>query len=113
MSGHTGTYPCSNDFIVNPHRLFCEADEFGDHNGYPFSTYDVDPDGGGNCAERENGGWWFDNCDFANLNGLYYHTPLYNASRDYGIEWSGLMDTHGWDYYSFKGTKMMVRPSVP
>ncbi|XP_071789746.1 uncharacterized protein [Asterias amurensis] len=39
-------------------------------NGKPFSTYDKDNDGdeGINCAEKSQGGWWFDGCDAGEIN---------------------------------------------
>ena len=42
------------------------------HNEQNFSTYDNDNDRSGNyynCAYLHQGGWWYDNCYYANLNG--------------------------------------------
>ena len=38
-----------------------------------FSTYDRDNDIDSNrhCAEQRRAGWWFKNCAFLNLNGVY------------------------------------------
>ncbi|KAG9336301.1 hypothetical protein JZ751_002648, partial [Albula glossodonta] len=44
-------------------------DSFGwYHNKQGFST----PDTGNICAEISHGGWWYHQCFFANLNGVYY-----------------------------------------
>ena len=75
------------------------------NNGYKFTTYDVDQDGTSsmNCAVDRHGGWWYNNCVYANLNGKYV-TPGTITS-----------DHSGMIYYSFKRTqslqvsKMMFR----
>ena len=38
------------------------------HNGNGFSTIDKDQN---KCAEKCRGGWWYNNCIGANLNGEY------------------------------------------
>ena len=41
-------------------------------NGMKFSTEDQDNEkNDGHCAAKWKGGWWFNNCHFAFLNGLY------------------------------------------
>merc|ERR1712062_12975 len=52
-------------------------------NGMAFSTYDRDNDNARdyNCAAFLHGGWWYNHCSLANLNGRW-------ASRDYqGLKW--------------------------
>ena len=77
------------------------TDSFTRHNGMKFTTKDSDNDVyGGNCANRFKGGWWYDSCHEANLNGLY-------ASTNYGEgvnwrHWKGY-------YYSLKFTEMKLR----
>ena len=46
------------------------------HNGQQFSTYDNDNDqDSGNCAYRHQGGWWYNACYYANLNGPHDIPP--------------------------------------
>ena len=54
-------------------------------NGRPFSTHDRDNDAssGGNCAAGNRGGWWYNNCHYSNLNGLY----LDGQSNSAGVTW--------------------------
>jgi hypothetical protein len=60
---------------------------------------------GNNCAVLDRGGWWYDNCATANLNGEYVTPGTYRPFRDVG----------GMIYYSFKNeeslkvSKMMFR----
>ncbi|KAG2467776.1 ANGL7 protein, partial [Polypterus senegalus] len=51
------------------------------HNKHSFST----PDTGNICAEISHGGWWFHQCFFTNLNGVYYKIliPFLNYKLKY------------------------------
>ncbi|XP_073682848.1 fibroleukin [Garra rufa] len=84
-------------------------DSFGwYHDKQSFST----PDTGDICAEISHGGWWYHQCFFANLNGVYYKGGRYSAKGKNllgpdGIVWYSWKDS---DYYSLKKVSMMIRP---
>ncbi|XP_078483123.1 microfibril-associated glycoprotein 4-like isoform X2 [Ciona intestinalis] len=74
-------------------------DSLAYHNGQIFQTFDRN---GGKCVKRDRGGWWYNNCVHANLNGLYAPCS------------SGEMNA-GWYYfnYEYRGTRfieMKIRP---
>ncbi|XP_036406202.1 angiopoietin-related protein 7-like [Megalops cyprinoides] len=78
------------------------------HNKQGFSTSDT----GNICAEISHGGWWYNQCFFANLNGVYYKGGRYAPKGQSplgpdGIVWYTWKDS---DYYSLKKVSMMIRP---
>ncbi|XP_030410221.1 angiopoietin-related protein 7-like [Gopherus evgoodei] len=78
------------------------------HNKRSFST----PDTGNICAEISHGGWWYHQCFFSNLNGVYYKGGRYSTKNRKilgpdGIVWYTWKDS---DYYSLKKVTMMIRP---
>ncbi|KAF2897280.1 hypothetical protein ILUMI_08896 [Ignelater luminosus] len=82
------------------------TDSFSSHNNSLFSTFDVKNDDAPDCcpcAESYGGGWWFNSCFEANLNGVYYRDP-HGKEQFRGIIWE-----HWLGDYSLKKTKMMVR----
>uniref|UniRef100_F6R232 Fibrinogen-like protein 1 n=1 Tax=Callithrix jacchus TaxID=9483 RepID=F6R232_CALJA len=84
-----------------------EVKWWASHQRMKFSTWDRDHDNyEGNCAEEDQGGWWFNRCHSANLNGFYYSGP-YTAKTDNGIVW---YTWHGW-WYSLKSVVMKIRPN--
>lgn len=70
-----------------------------DHSGLKFSTFDRNNDRSSSevCSQQRSGGWWFDGCHDANLNGRYYPDGV-SRDRD-GISW------HQW----LQSTVSMVR----
>ena len=68
------------------------------HLGLPFSTYDH---GEESCAVSGHGAWWYNGCQWSNLNGLYGSSvPLYQ-----GINW------YPWGY-DMETSAMKMRPAV-
>ncbi|XP_053387401.1 microfibril-associated glycoprotein 4-like isoform X1 [Mercenaria mercenaria] len=76
------------------------------NNGYHFTTYDADRDGSwANCAADRSGGWWYNTCAWANLNGEYV-TP--GTKRPLNAE-GGMIYYDFQEYRSLKAVKMMFR----
>ncbi|XP_048363077.1 fibrinogen-like protein 1 isoform X2 [Sphaerodactylus townsendi] len=78
------------------------------HNKRSFST----PDSGNICAAISHGGWWYHQCFFSNLNGVYYKGGRYSLKNRRilgpdGVVWYTWKDT---DYYSLRKVTMMIRP---
>ncbi|XP_028317680.1 angiopoietin-2-like [Gouania willdenowi] len=78
------------------------------HDQHVFST----PDTGHICAEISHAGWWFHQCFYANLNGVYYKGGHYSLKAQNqlgpdGIVWFSWKDS---DFYSMKAVTMMTRP---
>lgn len=79
------------------------------HDGALFSTIDKTNDAAPSCcpcAPSYGGGWWFDSCFEANLNGVYY-TP-----RDRREEFRGIIWEHWLGDESLKSTEMKIRPKI-
>jgi len=77
------------------------------HSGNSFSTWDADHDQySGNCAERYFGGWWYNDCFQANLNGVY-EGPGHGDSYAAGIVWG----TWNHEYNSMRSSHMWVQPN--
>ena len=71
------------------------------HNGKTFVTKDRDNDR--HCSRDRMGGWWYDQCNFSNLNGVY-------NSTGHSIDHKGVVWYHwkGWTY-SLKFVEMKFR----
>ncbi|XP_006867994.1 PREDICTED: fibrinogen alpha chain [Chrysochloris asiatica] len=90
-----------------------EGPEYTSHAGMQFSTFDRDADQWEeNCAEVYGGGWWYNNCQAANLNGIYYsggsYDPRVNSPYEIenGVVW---IPFRGADY-SLRAVRMKIKP---
>jgi len=93
-----------SDCIVCYHRARV-GNSLSGHDGYAFSTFDMDNDiYAGQCAVNFNGAWWYNSCHSSNLNGLYLYGP--HQSYANGVNWSQWRGYH----YSLKSTEMKIRP---
>ncbi|CAM4679819.1 unnamed protein product [Lepidochelys olivacea] len=86
------------------------GDSLAWHDGRPFSTLDRDHDAySGSCAQHQRGGWWYNACAHANLNGVWYQGGPYRSRYQDGVYWA---EFHG-SAYSLRKVVMMVRPAPP
>ncbi|KAI4891320.1 hypothetical protein NFI96_033522, partial [Prochilodus magdalenae] len=75
VSSYTGT---AGDALVKGQA---NMGSFLSHAGMKFSTFDRDNDKWEeNCADMYGGGWWYNNCQSANLNGIYYKGGQYDPA---------------------------------
>ncbi|XP_068128508.1 ficolin-1-like [Hyperolius riggenbachi] len=76
------------------------------HGDEAFSTKDRDNDWSNktNCAEQWTGAWWFSDCHYSNLNGLYLRGEQTKHSS--GVIWASF---RGFSY-SYKVSEMKFRP---
>ncbi|XP_067940463.1 angiopoietin-related protein 1-like [Watersipora subatra] len=79
------------------------GDSLSYHHEMGFSTFDDDNDGHSeSCALTFQGGWWYDACVKANLNGVWHDANNARPST-FGVAW------FAWKYpYSFKTVYMMI-----
>uniref|UniRef100_A0A3P9LK56 Fibrinogen alpha chain n=1 Tax=Oryzias latipes TaxID=8090 RepID=A0A3P9LK56_ORYLA len=108
VSGYTGD---AGDSLAAPTSE--KASEVT-HNGMKFSAFDKDNDNWGeNCAEAYGGGWWYNSCQAANLNGVYYkgeYDPATNMpyKTENGVVWSSFKPVN----YSLKTVRMLIRSAA-
>jgi hypothetical protein len=82
------------------HYLFT-GDSLDYHRNQKFTTFDVDNDNLDiNCAQTQYGGWWFNECDYSNLNGQY------GINSDEGVEWYLWVESR----FSLKKAEMKIKP---
>ncbi|XP_051251163.1 fibrinogen alpha chain [Dicentrarchus labrax] len=108
VSGYTGD---AGDALVVPQS---DMASYLSHNGMKFSTFDRDNDKWEeNCAELYGGGWWYNNCQSANLNGIYYK-GTYNPENNtpYEIENGVVWVTYKTATYSLKTVRMLIRSAA-
>ena len=72
----------------------------GQQDGMMFSTKDQD-NSGESCAQSFTGAWWYNKCQWSNLNGRYGDNTYAK-----GVNWK---DWRGY-YYSLKESAMKVKP---
>ncbi|NWR47229.1 FCN1 protein, partial [Regulus satrapa] len=81
------------------------GDSLSYHRDMPFSTTDQDNDMSSfNCATEYKGAWWYNDCHYSNLNGMYWMGA--HGSYADGINWKTGKEYH----YSYKQTEMKFRP---
>ncbi|NWQ64059.1 FCN1 protein, partial [Neopipo cinnamomea] len=81
------------------------GDSLSYHRDMPFSTTDQDNDMSSfNCATEYKGAWWYNDCHYSNLNGMYW-MGVHGSYAD-GINWKTGKEYH----YSYKRTEMKFRP---
>ena len=72
------------------------------HNGQRFSTYDS---GNTHCGYNRQGGWWYNHCTNANLNGPHVRPNLPGVHKTYGrLHWYNRVNK----YYT--NAEMKIRP---
>ena len=74
-----------------------------------FSTYDQDHDRQSiNCGYSDQAGWWYYNCDYANLNGRHHPTLLPGTrSPQQQMVWK---TPSGYNVYTH--SEMKIRPKI-
>ncbi|NXD39536.1 FCN1 protein, partial [Copsychus sechellarum] len=81
------------------------GDSLSYHRDMSFSTTDQDNDMSSfNCATEYKGAWWYNDCHYSNLNGMYWMGA--HGSYADGINWKTGKEYH----YSYKRTEMKFRP---
>ena len=81
-------------------------------NGMAFSTFDMPNTDGTtkSCAAKCHGGWWFNRCYDAYLNGIYHHPSVVIGCEDFNVgqkymTWAGLQVCNG----GISSSEMKVR----
>jgi len=75
-------------YFGSAHDAFTTDDAAQKLDGMEFSTKDKDNDKfPGSCAKTRKGGWWYNSCGAANLNGNWYPSTTCNKAKPDGIYW--------------------------
>ena len=86
-------------FGPNNARVRSTGDSLDHHRDMPFSTWDND-NSKKNCPKSRHGAWWYNDCMYSNLNGLYKK----------GISWSYVIWGNWLGRQSLRATEMKMRP---
>lgn len=90
------------------------AAPFLSHDGMKFSTFDKDNDRWErSCAQAYGGGWWYNRCQSANLNGPYHQGPQEPEEEPAfpgpsGLVWSTFRNGSS----SLRAARMLLRPAA-
>ena len=84
---------------------------FAYNEGFEFSTKDQDNDRwSSNCAERHQGGWWYNSCSYVYLNSLFYTEASKAAAGDDKMNWLGKYGTAKYGTFGdLKFSEMKIR----
>ncbi|GFO05785.1 ficolin-1 [Plakobranchus ocellatus] len=74
------------------------GDSLDFHNGRKFTTHDRDNDLAetSNCSVTQQSGWWYNDCDTADLNSIM------NGKYDRGLEWNSLANSESCSFSEMK-----------
>ena len=80
------------------------GNSLSNNNNMQFSTYDRDNDvsGAGNCADYNQGAWWYRGCGHSNLNGRYLGQSGNSGTGMWWYHWQS-------SYQSLKKSEMKIR----
>ncbi|XP_037051529.1 microfibril-associated glycoprotein 4-like [Bradysia coprophila] len=89
------------------------SDSLTYHNGAMFTTKDKQNEGTYNCAERYKGAWWYRQCYYSNLNGVWMSKVRSlstrgskSADNEIGVNFRNIFNV---TFYSLKSVEMKVR----
>ncbi|XP_021357194.1 microfibril-associated glycoprotein 4-like [Mizuhopecten yessoensis] len=89
------------------------GDALSYHNDMKFTTIDRDNDKWFlNCGAKDGAGWWYKNCGYSSLNGLYVTDTNHTITPDGIIR--GIIWFHWkWMYdYSLRQTEIKIKPTL-
>ncbi|XP_072030139.1 fibrinogen C domain-containing protein 1-like, partial [Amphiura filiformis] len=76
------------------------------HEGMKFTTKDRDNDlSGGDCADARGGAWWYNACQYSNLNGPYLSSATTTTKAIVWYHWKSAS-------IALKKAQMKIRPIV-